>query len=413
MPPAVRTQTLPPLNGGRAFVVVRLDDEGRLGVVDDDTRGVWVEEAYVPTRVTDGRHKLPRVDLPSFPTHYGAWQPKSIGGLSKTMRRVGALRAAPKTAGLVSLFAVRAPSASAVADALRGSEVATAGDPAWDAEYGHVTEVVVHDAADLEHAAAVVARAGATPVLEDAKVNARRALGIERLDRIESSATRVEEEEDELYGPRRGNDNWRFPWLPAGWRVPITWDHMIANVRDVQDVAALSQPLRQHVARARLPTCEDAAERAALARHAPSSTRYVSASLSYAQAKQLIEAFYLLTVERVRDPEVVHALRLVLYRYMIERGYTARWTGKYDQLAQYVGNGDRFRSFARLSQYDPHRLPAPVLNKLLGRDGRLRGRGSKGSRSKYVIDKTKRYRPKRRLVRTAADEERMAAPLLA
>ena len=409
MPPAARTQTLPSLNAGDPFVVVRLD-AGRLGVVDDDTRRVWVEEAYVPEHVGN-RHKLPHVALPSFPEHYGAWQRKSIGGLSKTMRRVGALRGAPKTAGLVTFFAVRAPSATAVADALRDSEVATAGDPEWDADYGHVTEVVVHDVGDLEHAAAVVARAGATPVLEDAKVNARRALGIERLDRIESSATSVEEEgEHELYGPRRGNDNWRFPWLPDGWRVPITWDHMIANVRDVRDVTALSQPLRQHVVRARLETCEDAATRAAIARHAPTK-RFVSASLSYAQAKQLIEAFYLLTVERVRDPEVVHALSLVLYRYMVERGYTARWTGKYEQDAKYVGNGKLFRAFARLSQYDPHRLPAPVLNKLLGRDGRLRGRGSKGSRSKYVIDKTKRYRPKRRLVRTVDDEERMAAPL--
>ena len=57
MPPAVRTQTLPPLNGGNPLVVVRLDEEeGRLGVVDGDTLGVWIEEAYVPTRVGNVRH---------------------------------------------------------------------------------------------------------------------------------------------------------------------------------------------------------------------------------------------------------------------------------------------------------------------------------------------------------------------
>jgi len=33
----------------------------------------------------------------------------------------------------------------------------------------------------------------------------------------------------------------------------------------------------------------------------------------------------------------------VLFQYMKERGYTARWMGKYDQDARHVGNGDRFR----------------------------------------------------------------------
>jgi hypothetical protein len=82
--------------------------------------------------------------------------------------------------------------------------------------------------------------------------------------------------------------------------------------------------------------------------------------------------------------------------------------GRYEQEAKHIGNSASFRRFARLSQYDPHRLPTAVLNRLCGRDGKLRSRGAKGSRSKYV-DKAKRYRPRRRLVRTENMEERMAA----
>jgi len=40
-----------------------------------------------------------------------------------------------------------------------------------------VTEVVVHDAEMLAFVAAKVARAGATPVLEDPRVDARRGIG--------------------------------------------------------------------------------------------------------------------------------------------------------------------------------------------------------------------------------------------
>jgi hypothetical protein len=125
----------------------------------------------------------------------------------------------------------------------------------------------------------------------------------------------------------------------------------------------------------------------------------------------LIEAFYHLTVERVPDPLVQKALRLVLFHYMKERGYTARWMGKYEQDARHVGNGDTFRRFCRLHQYAPHRLPTEVLNKLCDKSGKLRNRGSKGSRSKYVHVQARAnrevYTPRNRLTRTAEDERRM------
>lgn len=408
MPPSSgrRTRTLAPFNNGDPLVVVRVDED-RIGIVDAESMGVWVEHDLRPTRQL-GARSLARVELPHIPIGYGKWVPKSIGGVSKTIRRVGCIRAAPKTPGPVTLFATRAPTATSVSEALYTSETATVGDTMHDNEHGHVSEVIVHEPEDMGHVCAIISRVGATIVLEDSKINAHRALGVERLDRIDSQVTEVDEEvrHTSEYGLHRGDDNWRFSWMPEGWRVPITWDYQVANVAHVEDVSLLPRPLRQHAARTRLvhETNEDA--RRALLRHIPSQ-REVSAGLSLSQSKQIIEAFYLLEVERLEgDPLVVHALELVLYRYMMERGFAARWMGKYDQEAQHIGNGDSFRHFARMAQYDPHRLPTKVLNKLCGRDGRLHGRGSKGSRSKY-IDKAKRYTPKRRLVRTHKEETRM------
>jgi hypothetical protein len=133
--------------------------------------------------------------------------------------------------------------------------------------------------------------------------------------------------------------------------------------------------------------------------------RRVSAALSTAQSHQLLTAFYLVEVERVDDPVIAHAAGLVLFTYMIERGYTARWMGKYKQCAFHVGNGDRLRNFNALPQYKPHHLPSRVLNRICKRDGSMRVRGSKGSRSKYRADK---YEPQRRLRRSDSEEEAMA-----
>ena len=145
-----------------------------------------------------------------------------------------------------------------------------------------------------------------------------------------------------------------------------------------------------------------------LTRHArhPEGRRWVSAALKHEQSKQLLTAFYYVTVDAKTPPDVHHALLLVMYHYMKERGYTARWIGKYDQLARHIGNGDAFRTFGRLQVYAPHRLPAAVLNVLCGADGKLHSRGSKGTRSKYLSAR-RRYVPSRRLTRSRRDELRM------
>ena len=510
----------------RILEVVRLPD-GRLGIVNN--RKLWVEmdlypsewnrrEANVVDEQGDRHYSLegpvggvettfPRVRLPSLDDHpYGKWCNTSIGGLSHTWRRTGVLRAvrgdATRNKPLV-LFALHARMADTVATALRGVEGCTVGDAQPDAEHGpFVTEVVVHRPEDVAHVAARIARGGATPIFEDATLDAKRCIGVERLDRISASVVCDEgmyTENDGVYGLRRGSDNWRFSWLPDGWCVPITWDHMVANFsgcdildlyRSNNSMGRTEDPLQQHVAIARLrsgrtscwralrdarvdsdartvavdvldtfpaavhtrvlPMLDEPPEwlveqlprrrvfdedpcavghavcacdgtwyelvdtREELERRARPchrrECRLVSESLSERQTKQLIEAFYFLEVERNVSDEVAHAFGLILYHYMRELGYTARWMGKYVQDAHNVGNGDAFRHLPRLPQYAPHRLPNEVLNRLCTSDGRLVARGSKGTRTKYCTDRA-RYVPRKRMRRTEGDEDQMCRPV--
>lgn len=482
---------LPPFNNGLPLTVVRIpsdwegeDDE--FGVVDESTLRVWKERSLSSTVQPDLR-SLPVVRIPDFPGNYGEWQHKSIGGVSKTVRRVNIIRAGTKVKGPVTLFCLRCSEGGAVLDALRDVECVVGTPQYVDEEHGIVTEVIVNDAEDLAHVCALVHKTGSAVMLEDSSVNAQRCLGIERLDRIGAEVVtdaNMYEEDDGVYGLRRGGDNWKFPFLPEGWVVPITWDHMVENVLD-EPLMDIPQPLRQHVARRRLregrhepigsrwkptvpPTQEETARRGApglrriiespsdeirglirdtrsrsvpmgssaiegiclntialvdgtwyrpvdttavLKRHASDvgGRRYVSAALKTAQSKQLLTAFYYLCIERIADPDVTHACVLVMYHYMKERGYTGRWMGKYHQAGYHIGNGDSFRTFNRLPVYAPHRLPSAVLNKLCGTDGKLRSKGSKGTRSKYMSAK-ERYVPKRRLKRLRDTEARMVVP---
>lgn len=479
---------LPPFNNRQRLLAVELPD-GRLGVADEHSKRVWVEHEWTSTV----QPHWSVVELPTIPEHYGKWVQTSIGGVSNTVRRTGILRGAPHAKEGV-LFATHASAEDTVAKALADADCAV-GQTLHDDEMGFVTEVVVGVCEeDLAHVAARMARSGATPVLEDPSLNALRSLGIERLDRIHSQVVCDEEimhaEDDGNYGLRRGIENWHFPWLPSWWRkVPITWDHMVENVSDVEDVSLLPYPLRQHVAHARAD-CNPLGTLWTRSAHTPTDAerahdgvtppfffwrvwhtppeslvealrdgedfgdddallewkdaqgvppdltpttlvevdgtwyhpttrrvrgaesvpkeRVLSAGLSTEQSRQLIEAFYLVSVERVSDPKAVRALHLILYRYMVERGYTARWIGKYKQDARHIGNGTRFRAFRNHPQYRPWNLPARTIHKLCDSHGNPVNRGSKGSRSKYKSEDVKeRYVPKRRLQRTSHDEDAM------
>lgn len=466
---------------------MRVGEEGDLGVVDSCRRRVWIGNSLLSVPVDESTTS--GVDIPCIPEHYGSWRDTSIGGLSDTVRRDGILHANPKQRDAVVLFVTHAPdNLATITESLDAWGVGYAmGDLEEMDGYGRVVELIIYEPSDLSRTAAIVARSGATPILEDANVDARRAIGIERLDRIDaqivSRGTNMEHDTEEAYGVRRGRENWRFPWIPDSWtRVPLTLDHMVENLLH-EDISTIPQPICQHVARRRLElelydrmgtlwvrsehppteyertagpnvryphriviqnpslrTCLSSGRftitmdelrewgleqvdharyliqsddgtwyrprdiRNQLLSHIPRQ-RWVSCALSDVQSKQLCTCFFLLMVEGVRDDELRRAIHLILYRYMVERGYTSRRMGKYTQDAMHIGNGDEFRPFRRLQQYAPERLPTAVLSKLCGRDGRLKNRGSKGTRSKYRT--VNRYQPTRRLKRSREDEESM------
>ena len=411
---------LPPFNNKEALTVVRLDDNGTLGVVNAETFGVWVEHDFHYDLVPNWRN-LPRVSIPEIPNHYGRWATKWIGGVSKTVRRIGALRAKTKMNGAVTLFAIKMPELHSAFNALKElCDIVTVGDAEAvdDPAYGNIAEVIVHKATFVDFVAARIVRTGAEVMFEDHANNALQSIGVERLDRIDAIACKTDTEDErnapEEFGLGRGYENWLFPWLPKEWScAPITWDYMVANMNHVENVASLPLPLRQRVAWSRYnaitdKTCPEAETLKPFIfnRNGDVKRRVVSAGLSPAQSMQLICAFYLLTIERIEDAEMVHAASLIMYRYMVEQGYTGRWMGKYEQEARFIGNGTTTRTFHRLWQYDPHRLPTTVLNKLVERSGMVKSRGNKGSRSKYVSKKD-RYVPKTRLTRGDRDHRKM------
>jgi hypothetical protein len=82
--------------------------------------------------------------------------------------------------------------------------------------------------------------------------------------------------------------------------------------------------------------------------------------------------------------------------------------GKYDQDAEHLGNGKNVRKFKKLEQYDPQRLSVAALNAIYKPGGKLRGKGNKGTRSRYASD-AERYHPKRRMRRPEDWSQRMRA----
>ena len=491
---ATHTETLPSFNLGRPLSIVVSQDGTRVGV-KDESRGhgmVWWEGDMASSAAGDDIRSCTALLIPSIPPEYGGWNVTVIGGVSLTVRRLGIVRCNDDTSDVV-VFSVKGQTRTSAEEALSDVlHLVRIGEKKEDGDLGHITEVIVHKSGDVAQISSLLARKGCVPILENKGLNLRRSLGVERLDRVPAKVvtdeTMVQNSQD-LFGPRRGGENWRFPWIPASWKhVPITWDHMVENVID-EDIRLIPQPLRQHVARVRLDrgmhppvgsrweplrggtkapsdnvlswnalhgeeeevpfhiqyrivslsqedqdkvkagkrdvsvvvncktfTCIDGTwyrpvnTKQFLEDHIPKGLKkkkYVSAHLTKRQSMQIIEAFYLLAVEKVSDPLLIRGCCLVLFTYMKERGYTARWIGRYDQDANHICNGDSAREFKNLDQYKPENLPTHVINKVCGPNGTLLHRGSKGSRSKYKQEGQTHYIPKRRLARTENDEKKM------
>ena len=243
-----------PFNYGLPLQVVRTCD-GKLGVVDETRRKVW-HDYELMSKSDAGPQSV--VQVPEMPEHYGAWNHTSIGGLSETIRRTGIIQANPKCKDPVVLFSTHTP--ECITNITKTLDAFLIGYAVGDAEhmegYGVVVEFIVYDPSHVARTAATIARFGATPLLEDSKVDARRPIGIERLDRIDAKAvsggTNLESSNIEAYGVRRGRENWRFPWIPDTWtRVPLTIDHMVENLLD-ENITHIPQPFCQHVAQRRL-----------------------------------------------------------------------------------------------------------------------------------------------------------------
>ena len=187
------------------------------------------------------------VKMSYFLNPYGDWRQTSIGGLSLTHRLEGVIRVNERETGPIVLFSVHGPDEHSVSDFFDQDERVTIGESSHDIEYGNVTEIIVHEAKDVECVAAQVARLGAIPKLDDEDKNMKRSLGIERQDRINSECVNNDLLDTDFFGLRRGMENWRFPWIPDSWEhIPITWDHLVENMNGVP-LEHIRQPLNQHV----------------------------------------------------------------------------------------------------------------------------------------------------------------------
>ena len=126
------------------------------------------------------------------------------------------------------------------------------------------------------------------------------------------------------------------------------------------------------------------------------------------ESEQLITAFYLLSVEESETYREV--AKAILHRYMIERGYTARWTGRYVQGGRFIGNSDHFQPLQH--EPSPVRRGAPPHP---GSQPRLlrRERAEEGERVPRVPlqvqaerGEGERYVPEKRLKRRSVEDER-------
>ncbi len=371
------THTVNNTNDGKMYRIVK--HEEKLGVVDETTKKVWW--GYNNTPSVANFDDLTFIEISRAPPNYCKEKKCVIGGIGKTIRYVGLVKACAKSLRekiTCSVLAVNIPDMNYFHITMESiSDKFTLNEEEEIEEYGMVAYISC-SSEYLHIVCANIAKTGSNIFMEDWSPNAFECLGIERLDRREEE-------------PRRATNNWMYSYIPNYWNnVPIDWKHLALNNID-EPILSLPYPLRQYVAILRFKMYDEKE----MLKHI-GEKKTVSGALEYEQTSQLLDATYSLYVEQNQDYEQRIASCLVLYRYLIERGYSGRWVGKYDQNAEFLGNGCLIRQFKNLSQYRPDVLPLPVLSKIYQKDGRLKGKGSKGSRSKYANEEDK-YIPGRKM----------------
>lgn len=73
--------------------------------------------------------------------------------------------------------------------------------------------------------------------------------------------------------------------------------------------------------------------------------------------------------------------------------------GQYNQTGLFVGDGAFVRTFKHKEQYKYTNLKTSVRNKITMKEGKLIGKGFKGTRGKHGHPNFPRYRPKKQMKR--------------
>ena len=336
--------------------------------------------------------------------------------MSKTTRFTSVLRARDGHIGAVTLFAVGAPTETAVEDAFEWSDavdvVATVEDP----NGGFVSEVVVLDTADLAWAAAQIARAGSDSATRGRNDECRsrfghRASGSHRRGRGRVRPGR--HARTEIKAPTTGASS-GYPRAGVHPSRGITWyTTPVATPRAICRALYDSTCVERALAgdpdvgpggHAGIPEATRLGHKQAMGelgacpslRQSSSSRRSTCCTSSGSKARW-------------------GTRRVSFFFDTCCSGVTRRdgWA-RTSRKGLHVGNSKELRRFHKMSSvhYERSSLPAKVLADLCRRDGKLRGRGSKGSRSKRALKEgVVRYKPVMTLRRTFFDEERMAGRL--
>ncbi len=374
------TRTLPALNLGKVFKAYNI--KGNIGIYDEETGNVWFDYDLHSTKI-ENLHEYEEVELLNFPSNYGQEKNAVIGGIGRTLRIVGLIKGHADFTRLhgkthVTIYATNISDETSFQERMDELNVSIEEIENGDDEYGLVASLYC-DVSNLHTICANIFRMGSSVFVTDNNVNSFECLGIERLDR------RDEE-------PKRAPENWNYSYLPDDWiGVPTLWSNIALNFVNC-DIENIPQPLRQYVAAYRIINEPENTDLL----NSINDYKWVSSSLETNQSRQLILANYILNVEKNKDPVQIKLCTNILWRYLIMRGYSSRWLGKYDQNALFLGNGLSIRRFKNLNQYDTSNLTISVLEKVYKKDGTIKGKGSKGSRSKYASIE-KRYIPKRRM----------------
>jgi hypothetical protein len=378
------TFTLPKFNRNRPLKVFCQQED--VFIVDYDSGRVWRNYELEPISYSNWRH-APEYKLSSPPKHYVQEIVKNngIGGVGVTMRYAGLFRAhvdARRKGGCTVVYATNILDKQEFINSMQLVErYINLGDfDEQEDEYGISVDIYV-SLDQLDMVCAQIARTGAKMIMDNLKANAFECIGTERLDRRSEV-------------PHRTSENWRYSYIPEHWNTPLTWEDLAINFMQ-EPLERIPQPLQQHVVQLKLKSCKDKHERRKLQTMIP-RRRWVSGALDLEQTRQLLDAFYIYYVEQTRDVVQRKVAACIMYRYLVCRGFSSRWMGKYNQTACFLGNGKGIRKFKRLEQYAPHRLPIHVLNSIYQPGGKLKGHGKKKSRSRYASEED-RYEPKRKM----------------